>query len=106
MHTAARRILPALLLLLALLVSALPRALAAGLENRYGIQMLDFDEDQILSIGNQGAACTPCATPAPSWTGRSARGPACGRTGRSGRRQGTAAFPAIWTPAWTNSTAS
>ena len=53
MHTAARRILPALLLLLALLVSALPRALAAGLENRYGIQMLDFDEDQILSIGNQ-----------------------------------------------------
>ena len=53
MHIAARRILPALLLLLALLVSALPRALAAGLENRYGIQMLDFDEDQILSIGNQ-----------------------------------------------------
>src|SRR5699024_2780531 len=53
MHTAARRILPALLLLLALLVSALPRALAAGLENCYGIQMLDFDEDQILSIGNQ-----------------------------------------------------
>lgn len=55
MHTAARarRILPALFLLWALLLSLLPRACAAGLVNRSGIQMLDFDEAQILSIGNQ-----------------------------------------------------
>ena len=56
MHIAARarRALPALLLALALLVCALPRAsAAAGLENRYGIQLLPFDEGQILSIGNQ-----------------------------------------------------
>ena len=36
-----------------LLSFALPRARAASLENRHGIQMLAFDEDQILSIGNQ-----------------------------------------------------
>ena len=55
MHPSARlrRILPALLALLALLSFALPRARAASLENRHGIQMLAFDEDQILSIGNQ-----------------------------------------------------
>ena len=55
MHIAARarRALPALLLALALLVCALPRASAAGLENRYGIQLLPFDEEQILSLGNQ-----------------------------------------------------
>ena len=55
MHTAARlrRALPALLLVLVLLLSALPRASAAGLENLYGIQLLSFDQGQILSIGNQ-----------------------------------------------------
>ena len=55
MHTAARlrRALPALLLILVLLLSALPRAAAAGLENLCGIQLLSFDQGQILSIGNQ-----------------------------------------------------
>ena len=55
MHTAARlrRALPALLLTLVLLLSALPRASAASLENLYGIQLLSFDQGQILSIGNQ-----------------------------------------------------
>ena len=55
MHTAARlrRALPALLLVLVLLLSALPRASAAGLENLCGIQLLSFDQGQILSIGNQ-----------------------------------------------------
>src|SRR5699024_12205922 len=38
MHTAARRILPALLLLLALLVSALPRALARSEEHTSELQ--------------------------------------------------------------------
>lgn len=55
MHTAARlrRALPALLLVLVLLLSALPRAAAASLENLCGIQLLSFDQGQILSIGNQ-----------------------------------------------------
>ena len=55
MHTAARlrRALPALLLTLVLLLSALPRASAASLENLYSIQLLSFDQGQILSIGNQ-----------------------------------------------------
>ena len=55
MHTAARvrRILPALLLVWTLLFSLLPRASAASLTNCCGIQMLDLDRAQILSIGNQ-----------------------------------------------------
>ena len=55
MHTAVRlrRALPALLLTLILLLSALPRASAASLENLCGIQLLSFDQGQILSIGNQ-----------------------------------------------------
>ncbi len=57
MHTAAkaRRILPALFLVL-LLFSAAPRAAAATLENRHDIQMLSFNDGQILSIGNQTAS--------------------------------------------------
>ena len=55
MQTAAplRRSLAALFLALALVLTALPRAWAAGLQNSYGIQMLSFDPAQILSIGNQ-----------------------------------------------------
>ena len=55
MHTAARvrRILPALLLVWTVLFSLLPRASADGLTNCCGIQMLDLDRAQILSIGNQ-----------------------------------------------------
>lgn len=55
MQTAAplRRSLAALFLVLALLLVALPRASAAGLQNLSGIQLLSFDANQILSIGNQ-----------------------------------------------------
>ena len=55
MQTAAplRRSLAALFLVLALLLAALPRASAAGLQNLSGIQLLSFDANQILSIGNQ-----------------------------------------------------
>ncbi len=51
----ARRLLPALFLVLLLLAAAPASPRAAALENRSGIALLDFDTDQILSIGNQTA---------------------------------------------------
>ena len=111
MQTAAplRRSLAALFLVLALLLAALPRASAAGLQNLSGIQLLSFDANQILSIGNQAPGqCSLYAlryartvldgTPVPA--------PGCGREAPFGRRPATPAFRETFPPASTKSTPS
>ena len=49
----ARQLTAAVLALCLLLFPGLPRAHAASLQDTYGISLLSFDKNQILSIGNQ-----------------------------------------------------
>ena len=50
---AAQRLAATVLALVLLCAAALPRAHAASLQDKHGIQLLSFDTAQILSIGNQ-----------------------------------------------------